>query len=861
MAGEKNAGSIVYEISADVEPLLQGGKQASASLDGMERSADRANAGFKRVDSSTKSTAKSFIRAADDSSTAAKMMEALGNEIAILEEREKKGARSAVILAAELRAGANATAAQRKEISALTGQLYDMKQAQDKASSSTGFLKTGLSAIASSIALTQAISWGKQFLQVADNVAQLQARIARLSTDAGAARDTFNSLADISSKTGANLSDTTKLWETLTSSLRDAGATNSQILNLTDTLQKIGRIGGSSTEEMANALRQFGQSIASGTIRAEEFNSILEQMPELARQIASGLGVSIGQLRQMMLDGKLTAQDALNAIQDRTAAVNAEFQQLPRSMGQATGALETSMAKLVSSINEATGASSLAVEVVDKLAGYIDFLGDKSTTTADKIWSLAAVIGKLNPGGLATTVVDAVFGDDAPEKADVLKGKISDLTGDLDGVAKATNKAAEATKHFTIASKQSASKTGKTGNKSAAKQADDAATALIRQTQTLARLSTGYAEGSLELAKYDAVLALGNKASTEQIAKAEQQAESIWKIQQATKAAAEEERKRKEAGKNYSQIKSSVSPVASLDNSFQSQMQQLNEYAALYPQKIAEVEATRATIEAQYRQQRIEAMWQEWSQQTLATQAASAAFTALGNNASNVLTGILTGSMSASDALRSIGSTVLNSVINTFVQMGVEWAKSAILGATTQQAAITATTAAQVAGITTQTAASTAAAATTTAAWTPAALMSSIASWGAAVAIGVGAMAGVMALAGKRKNGGPVSAGGMYQVGEGGMPEIYQASTGRQYMIPGDNGKVISNKDMQGAGGGAPVLNIYNYSSASVDAQATQNGDGSWTLEAFIADMNNGGPASSAITSNMNVKRTPRGQG
>jgi len=115
MAGEKNAGSIVYEISADVEPLLQGGKQASASLDGMERAADRANSGFKRVDSSTKATAKSFIRAADDSSTAARMMEALGNEVAILEEKEKKGARSAVILAAELRAGANATAAQRRK--------------------------------------------------------------------------------------------------------------------------------------------------------------------------------------------------------------------------------------------------------------------------------------------------------------------------------------------------------------------------------------------------------------------------------------------------------------------------------------------------------------------------------------------------------------------------------------------------------------------------------------------------------------------------------------------------------------------------------------------------------------------------
>ena len=59
---------------------------------------------------------------------------------------------------------------------------------------------------------------------------------------------------------------------------------------------------------MANALRQFGQSISSGVVRAEEFNSILEQMPELARQIAAGMGVSIGELRQLMLDGKLTAE-------------------------------------------------------------------------------------------------------------------------------------------------------------------------------------------------------------------------------------------------------------------------------------------------------------------------------------------------------------------------------------------------------------------------------------------------------------------------------------------------------------------------------------------------------------------------
>ena len=297
---------------------------------------------------------------------------------------------------------------------------------------------------------------------------------------------------------------------------------------------------------------------------------------------------------------------------------------------------------------------------------------------------------------------------------------------------------------------------------------------------------------------------------------------------------------------------------------YQKDIADIQQYAQLYPQKIGEAEAARAAIEQQYRDQRNAAMWEEWAQQNAATQAAAAAFDSLGSVASNALTGIITGSMSASDAMRSIGMTVLNSVINSFVQMGIEWVKSAIMGQAAQTAAIGTVTAVQTAAVATQTATSTAAAATTAAAWTPAAILSSIASMGTAAAIGLGAVAGVIGanLLGKRKNGGSIQAGGMYQVGEGDKPEIFRANNGSQYMVSGDNGTMLSNKDItSGGGGGAPVLNIYNYSSASVDAQAKQNGDGSWTLEAFIADMNNGGPASNAITSNMNVKRTPRGQG
>ncbi|NBM13648.1 tape measure protein, partial [Proteus sp. G2661] len=151
--------------------------------------------------------------------------------------------------------------------------------------------------------------------------------------------------------------------------------------------------------------------------------------------------------------------------------------------------------------------------------------------------------------------------------------------------------------------------------------------------------------------------------------------------------------------------------------------------------------------------------------------------------------------------------------------------------------------------------------ATTTAAWTPAAIMASIASMGTAAKIGLAAIAvlGVGAIAGARKNGGPVDAGSMYRVGEGGKPEIFKANNGRQYMIPGDNGKVISNKDMQGGGMNVNVVfNDYSSGGHKFDAQTSQDGN-TLTIQAFIMDMDNKGPMLQSITRNTSATARARG--
>ncbi|EEB2528107.1 phage tail protein [Salmonella enterica subsp. enterica serovar Kentucky] len=321
---------------------------------------------------------------------------------------------------------------------------------------------------------------------------------------------------------------------------------------------------------------------------------------------------------------------------------------------------------------------------------------------------------------------------------------------------------------------------------------DAAQQALAKQSNALSRLNTGYADGSLELAKYDAVVALGNKASAEQIAKAEQQAESIWKIQQATKAAAEEERKRTQAGQNFTGLQGQVSPVAAVDNTYAQQKAQLDEYVQLYPQKIAEAEAVRAGIEDQYHQKRMAAMWEEWQQQSEINNMLGAAIDSLQGGATNAITGLINGTQSLQESFANIGSTILNSVVSAIVDMGVQYVKSLIIGKAMSSAA----TAAQIAE-----------AGALATAWAPAAMAASIATQGKASAIGLAAYSSSMAagqalsIAGARRYGGTVSAGNAYRVNEDGRSEIFQTAGGQQAFIPNQSGKIIP-ADKAGGGGG-----------------------------------------------------------
>lgn len=847
-------------------------------------------------------------------------------------------------------------------------RLDQMDSKFEQSSRSAGRFEGALNKVGVAIAAAFTIDAAKKLIAIGDEMVTLQARIARLSPSIDAAKDTLASLSAIASQTGSGLYETEKLWESLTTSLKETGATNAQVLSLTATLQKIGTIGGSSAEEMSNALRQFGQSMAKGVIQAEEFNSVIEQMPELARQIAAGLGISIGDLRKRMLEGKLTAQDALNAIQSQSRSVNAEFEKMPVSIDRAKNSLDVAFKNAINDLNQAIGLTTtlagLMQSVADNLNYYNNNVGDSSRMP--KLIKLQQDLNNELKDGQRWYETDSVFqarraqaavqlkqiegeiahirakaqkdagsnqfnapptkGDDAATKKLVQNSERRLALAKLEGEARARLQAqydaadAGVTDPKRIKALQDeyaetyrVTEARKESDK-AGKQSASTAESIAQKLENLRQQSELAADSTQELSREQAILraqqSLGKSATQAQIQEAGKYAAAAWDAAAAAKGVTEALNAIPERAENKSYAESMQNLKAALNagkidlqeyNAATEQMEQqhqanlakirsqqvvnptqqalgevdpVQQLANQHAQELALIQqfeqqgvlahtqalALKKAADTQYEQQRTAAMWEVYRNQSLGNEAIAASFDALAGNASNALTGIITGSMSAQEAAQSLASTVLNSLVNAFVQMGVEWARNAIMGATTQQTAIAATTAAQVAGITTQTAASTAAAATTTAAWTPAAIMSSIASWGGAVAIGLGAMAGVMALAGKRKNGGPVSAGSMYQVGEGGKPEIYQASTGKQYMIPGDNGKVISNKDMQSGGGISVQVNVINQSTgATVQSANGYMQDGSAVVDLLITDMERGGPVSSQMQQTFGLSRKAQG--
>ena len=133
---------------------------------------------------------------------------------------------------------------------------------------------------------------------------------------------------------------------------------------------------------MRFGLRQLNQGLASNVFRAEEFNSIVENMPEVSARLAKGFGVTQGQLRNMVLDGKVLSRDVFENLRGQSADINAEFQEIPESIRRAGQSVETSIGQALVKINKSL---DLTGTLAKALTGVADFVTDITTTDAAEL--------------------------------------------------------------------------------------------------------------------------------------------------------------------------------------------------------------------------------------------------------------------------------------------------------------------------------------------------------------------------------------------------------------------------------------------------------------------------------------------
>ena len=179
-------------------------------------------------------------------------------------------------------------------------------------------------------------------------------------------------LFSLSQRTRQDMSSTVDLYRRISTSTEQLGLSESKRLEIVEAINKALIIGGGTTAGNQAALVQLGQGLASGQLRGEELNSILEQAPRLAQMIAEGMGLRVGQLRATAQKGELTPEKVLGAISNQLKVIDSEFKKMKPTVGQAFIVLKNSLGDLVNKMNEVTGISTGLATAVTKIAENLE---------------------------------------------------------------------------------------------------------------------------------------------------------------------------------------------------------------------------------------------------------------------------------------------------------------------------------------------------------------------------------------------------------------------------------------------------------------------------------------------------------
>ena len=345
----------------------------------------------------------------------------------------------------------------------LDKELQNITNSGDRADKKMAVLSSSLRSLAGYMAGLVTVSTA---ISKIDAYSNLQNRL-RLVTQSQqelnkATSDTFA----IAQKTYQSWDSVVQVYQRFSDNAKTLGINMQKTAALTETVSKAVAISGASTQAAEAALTQFGQALASGVLRGEELNSVMEQTPALAKAIAQGMGITVGQLRSVAAEGKITSDVLVKALGNAASKVDEDFSKMQMTIGQSLTFLDNELTNFASN---ASGAGQIISSSIKLIAENLELISS-GAMVAGIGYVTAAIATKT---AAITADVTAMIAQRAATTAQMTQE-----------VALATAATNDARAHLALVQATNASTQAKFGATAAAlryKQATDAVTAAVAQ--------------------------------------------------------------------------------------------------------------------------------------------------------------------------------------------------------------------------------------------------------------------------------------------------------------------------------------------------------------------------------------------
>lgn len=238
--------------------------------------------------------------------------------------------------------------------------------------------------------------------KIADEWAGTNARI-ELAVDPTEVKRALSEIYDIANRAGQEYNATGDLFSKIARNQKELGLFTEQSLQLTEIISKAMTIGGGSAASQSAALVQLGQALGSGTLRGDELNSIIEQSPRLAQSIAEAFGVTVGKLKDLGSQGKLTAKELANGLLKQAEKIDAEFEKMPKTFARGMLLIKNAYGRFINDLNRASRASEIFYSITKLVA-------DNMRTIVKLAAFAALTYGLTKAGGLATAIISKIRG-------------------------------------------------------------------------------------------------------------------------------------------------------------------------------------------------------------------------------------------------------------------------------------------------------------------------------------------------------------------------------------------------------------------------------------------------------------------